>query len=106
MVSRGDICWMDRPDIGRRPACVLTRNEAIPVLTKVTVAIVTSTIRGNKTEVHLTREDGVSRDCVISLDNLFTVERDSLERPIAHLSATKMIEVCRALDHAAGCGRR
>lgn len=103
MVSRGDICWIDDPQGGRRPACVLTRSEAIPVLTRITVATVTSTIRGIRTEVRLSPEDGLRRECVISLDNVYTVPRANLGRPIARLSATKMHEVCRALDYAAGC---
>ena len=103
MVTRGDICWIDAPEGGRRPACVLTRNEAIPLLTRLTVATVTSTVRGIHTEVHLSPADGMRQECVVSLDNIPTVPRDRIGRPIAHLSATKMYEVCRALDYAAGC---
>lgn len=103
MVTRGDICWIDPPGAGRRPACVITRPEAVPVLSRVTVATITSTIREVRTEVRLTRDDGMPRECVISLDNLHTVPRAMLSRPITRLSATKLYEVCRALDFAAGC---
>lgn len=104
MVNRGDVCWIEHPEGGgRRPACVVTREDAIPVLKLVTVATVTSTIRGVRSEVHLSKVDGVRHECVISLDNLYTVPRHRLGRPIAQLSATKMREVCRALDFATGC---
>lgn len=45
----------------------------------------------------------MSRECAITLDNLYTLKRNSLSKPIAHLSATKMFEVCQALSFAAGC---
>jgi mRNA-degrading endonuclease toxin of MazEF toxin-antitoxin module len=32
VVSRGDIAWLQHPEAGRRPALVLTRQAAIPVL--------------------------------------------------------------------------
>lgn len=35
MVTRGDVRWLELPDAGRRPVCVLTRGEAIPVLNNV-----------------------------------------------------------------------
>lgn len=103
MVRRGEIYWIDVPDGGRHPACILMRDQAIPVMSKVTVAAITSTVRGAGSEVRLTRDDGMSSECVISLDNLHTIPRSSLSRPVTQLSATKMYEVCRALDFASGC---
>jgi mRNA-degrading endonuclease toxin of MazEF toxin-antitoxin module len=46
VVSRGDICWLELPDEGRRPVCVLTRQQALPVLRNVLVALLTRTVRG------------------------------------------------------------
>ena len=102
-MNRGDICWIDLPDEKRRPALVLTRPEAIPVMRKVTVAYLTRTIRGIPTEVRLEAADGMPDECVISLDNLRTVPRIFLSEPIASLAGERMHEVCRALAIASGC---
>jgi len=103
MVSRGDVCWAETPDEGRRPALVLTRAEAIPVMRKVTVAFLTRTIRGIPTEVQLGVEDGMPQDCVVNLDNLRHLSRSFLTEPLTSLSGARMHEVCKALSIATGC---
>ena len=53
-MNRGEVWWLEHPDAGRRPVCVLTRQAAIPVLTSVLVAPATRTIRDIPTELRLT----------------------------------------------------
>lgn len=103
MVSRGDICWIEFPDEKRRPALVLTRAAAIPVMQKVLIAYLTSRIRDIPTEVRLGAEDGMPRECVVTLDNLRAVPRALLTEPITSLSGARMHEVCKALAIATGC---
>jgi mRNA interferase MazF len=103
VVKRGDICWIDDPDEGRRPALVLTRNEAIPVIRKLTVAYLTRTIREIPTEVRLGQADGLPVECVVNLDNIRQVPRVLLDEPIASLAGERMQEVCRAMAIANGC---
>jgi mRNA interferase MazF len=103
VVSRGDICWLELPDEGRRPALVLTRDEAIPALRKVTVALLTRTIRDIPTEVRLDVGDGMTEECVVSLDNVRTVPRSLLGDSITSLAGRRMHEVCEALAIATGC---
>lgn len=103
MVSRGDVRWLELPDEGRRPVCVLTRDAALPVMRNATVALVTRTIRDIPTEVRLGERDGMPAECAISLDNLRTVPQALLADPILTLSGAQMREVCRALDVATGC---
>lgn len=103
MVGRGEICWLELAEEGRRPVCVLTRDEAIPALRNLVVALVTKRIRGIPSEVVLGIEDGMPRECAISLDNLRTVPKALLVEPITELGSAKMDEVCRALDAATGC---
>lgn len=103
MVNRGDIYWCDTSDEGRRPALVLTRDEAIPVMRKVTVAFLTRRIRGIPTEVRLGLEDGMPADCVVNLDNVRHIPRALLDEHVASLSGPRMHEVCRALAIATGC---
>jgi mRNA interferase MazF len=103
VVSRGDVLWLEAPDDKRRPACVLTRDAAIPVLRYVTVAFITRTLRGIPTEVRLDPDDGMPTECAINLDNLRTVPKAHLTERITTLSGKQMHEVCRALSVANGC---
>jgi len=48
----------------RRPVLILTRNSAIPVLTSLTVAPITSIIRAIPTEVRLSQTEGLFTDFV------------------------------------------
>lgn len=103
-IRRGDIrlCPLPRPD-KRRPVVVLTRDSAIPYLAAVTVAPVTSTIRGVASEVQLTEADGMKNPCAVNLHNLVTVPKDCLGRRVAVLSPEYMDEICRAMGFALGC---
>jgi len=103
MVRRGDICWVELPNQKRRPGLILSRAEAIPAMQKVMVAYLTSTVRGIPSEVRLDADDGVPRECAISLDNVRTVSKAILSDPITSLSGPRMHEVCRALAIATGC---
>jgi mRNA interferase MazF len=103
VVNRGEVWWVEHPDAGRRPACVVTRQAAIPVLGSVIVAPATRTVRGIPTEVELTREDGMPDDCALSLDSLTTVPKAFLTQPITALADSRMDELCRALRAATGC---
>ena len=104
-LSRGDIrlCRFAPPD-KQRPVLVLTRASAIGHLATVTVAPVTSTIRGVPSEVALDIDDGVKGRCAVNLHNAVTVAQGRLGRRVASLSAARMQEVCAALRFALGCG--
>jgi mRNA interferase MazF len=68
-----------------RPALVLTREIALPVLRWVTVAPITSTVRGLATEVPVGIDNGLEHESVISLDNVRTVASTDLGRRIGFL---------------------
>ena len=59
---------------------ILTRDRAIPLLANVTVAAITTRIRGLTTEVHIDERHGLESDSVINCDNLFTVPKSALGR--------------------------
>ncbi|NOX63369.1 MAG: type II toxin-antitoxin system PemK/MazF family toxin [Chloroflexi bacterium] len=106
-MRRGEVRWytFKQPD-KRRPVLILTRNSAIPYLTNVTVAPITSTIRDIPTEVFLDpREDGVRTPCVVNLDNVQTVPKHKIGRLLSKLSFERMEEVDRALCFALGVDR-
>lgn len=66
----------------------------------VTVAPITTTIRDIPSEVFLSREDGLPRDCAVNCDHLQTVAKAKLERVVATLSPEKMREVAVAVEFA------
>ena len=102
MVARNDIFWVDLgPPAGRRPVCVLTRDAALTVLTSVTCAPVTRTIRGIGTEVEIGPDQGLSERCVISCDNVITVPIADLDpEPVGHLDEVTRAQLDRALRFA------
>lgn len=104
-LSRGDICLyrFALPD-KQRPVLVLTRESAIGHLATVTVAPITSTIRGVPSEVILDIDDGMKGRCAVNLHNAVTVAQARLGRRVSNLSAMRMQEVCAALRFSLGCG--
>ncbi|MGD0385971.1 MAG: type II toxin-antitoxin system PemK/MazF family toxin [Solirubrobacteraceae bacterium] len=102
-MNRGEIWWLEHPDAGRRPACILTRQAAIAVLHAVLVAPATRTVRGIPTEVLLGPDDGMPEACVLSFDNLTTVPKALLTERITRLPPARLAEICPALTVAAGC---
>jgi mRNA interferase MazF len=87
----------------RRPVVVLTRDSAVHYLATVTVAPITSTVRGVPSEVALDEKDGMKAACAVNLHNVVTVSRERLGRRVAQLGAAKMGEICAALRFAVGC---
>lgn len=86
-----------------RPVLILTRSSALPYLSGVTVAPITSTIRGVPSEVVLDAEDGMKKPCAINLHNLVTVAKQDLGRRVASLGDARMTEVCAAIAFALAC---
>lgn len=62
----------------RRPALILTRQSALPLLTWVTVAPITGTIRGITSEVPVGPRNGLDHDGVVSCDNIVTVRANAV----------------------------
>jgi len=103
-IARGDVrLYKFAPPDKTRPVLVLTRDSAIPYLTSVTVAPITSTTRGVPSEVPLSEEDGMKTGCVVNLHNAVTVPQARVGRRVAQLNSTRMGEVCAALQFSLGC---
>lgn len=103
-MNRGEVRWYTfRPPDKRRPVLILTRNSVLDVLTGVTIAPITSTIRQIPTEVILTpTEDGILSESAVNLDNLQTVPKAKIGGLITILSPYKLEAVERALCFALG----
>ena len=76
---------------------ILTRDRTIPVLANVTVAAVTGTVRELPTEVPLGREHGLTRDCVVNCDNLFTIPKSAVGRRRGVLDSESLRRLREAL---------
>lgn len=80
-----------------RPALILTREAARGAMTKVTVAPITTTIKGLSSEVRVGPENGLEQDCVASLDNVLTVPVGALGRTVGYLHADQEVHLARAV---------
>jgi mRNA interferase MazF len=103
LVNRGEVWWVDHPEVGRRPFLILTRQTAIPVLERVVAVPATRTIRGIPSEVLLDEDDGMPQRCVLSFDSLATIPKSLVTERVCRLNADRMVDVCRALAAATGC---
>jgi mRNA interferase MazF len=75
---------------------------AIPAPSNVTVVLVTSTIRGLRTEVDLGPKEGLDRDCVANCDNVLTVPKSAVGRLRGSLGPAKLRQLNEGLTVALG----
>ncbi len=102
LISRGDVWDATIPGVGTHPVVVATRDTAIPVLSSLVCALVTSTFHGHVAEVELGKREGLERDCAVNCDNLFTLPKDVLVRRRGRLGPAKQTQLDRALVIALG----
>lgn len=99
--AQGEIWWAEAQD-KRRPVLVVTRSEAVPVLTGIVVAPVTRTVRNIPTEVLLGEDEGLNVECAASFDNLQRIRRTALVERIGTLGRRRQ-EICNSLRSLADC---
>ena len=97
-MKRGEIRWykFQAPD-KKCPVLILTRDSIIEYLGEVTVVPITSTIRNIPSEVFLSREDGMPKDCAVNCDHIQTVSKGKIGSRITALSLEKMEQVREAI---------
>ena len=100
-MKRGEIRWyrFGAPD-KRRPVVILARDSILEYLGEVTVAPVTSTVRDIPSEVLLSREDGMKKDCAINCDHIQTISPGKVGALITGLTRKKLEEVRKAIFFA------
>ena len=104
-VARGEI-WLysfPKPD-RRRPVLVLTRQEVLGHLSTVTVAPITSTVRGIASEVVVGVESGLKAASAINLDHVATVPKEGLRSYVGAVMPEVLDRVRAALLFALGFG--
>ncbi|MGH9297558.1 MAG: type II toxin-antitoxin system PemK/MazF family toxin [Acidimicrobiales bacterium] len=90
------VAQLDKP----RPVLVLTREGVRPHLRRVTVAPITTTIRGLSSEVPVGAANGIEHDSVVSCDNILTVPVSTLGRQVGYLLAAQEPQLAQAVCSA------
>ena len=102
-MKRGEVRWyrFKAPD-KKRPVLILTRDSILKYLGEVTIAPVTSVVRGIPSEVPLSKSDSMPRDCAVNCDHIQTVSKARLGSLIVTLSEARLREVAAAVRFALG----
>jgi mRNA interferase MazF len=87
---------LDKP----RPVLVLTRELVRPHMNRVTVAPITTTVRGLSTELPVGPANGLDAPGIVSCDNIVTVPTSALGRQIGVLLPSQEASLGAAI-HAA-----
>lgn len=83
-----------------RPALILTREIVRPHLSRVTIAPISSRVRGLTVEVPVGQSNGLDQDSVINCDNIVTVPTSAVGRQIGFLWSEQELGLSEAI-HAA-----
>lgn len=103
MVAQGELWLLEPPNQKARPALVVTRDQAIPVLNNVIVAPVTRTVRDIPTCVPVGPDQGLDYESEASFDNLAAVPKSLLTTRLGQLDALGRTHMCEALRALADC---
>lgn len=100
-MNRGEVRWykFSHPD-KKRPVLILTRESVLGYLEEVTIAPITSTVRGIPSEVELSPADGMRQVCAVNFDHLQTVAKGRLGALITTLGPEKLADVAKAIRFA------
>ena len=100
-MRKGEVWWAKLPPpLGRRSVVVLSRDEAYTVRSAISVAEVTTRIRGIPVEVVLGPEDGLPKRCVANLDTIVTIRKELLIERITMLRNEKVEQIDAAIKFA------
>ena len=80
-----------------RPVLLLTREAVRPYRTSITVAPITSTVRGLTTEVPVGRGNGLDHECVVACDNVTTIPATAIGQLLGYLLEPQERELAAAL---------
>ena len=100
---RREEVWL--ADVGRepRPVLIVTRDEVLEVRANVTVAEVTTQVRGLAVEVPMGAGTGIDQASVVNGDGLHTVAQRRLSQRLGIVDDETLEELCGAIAIALGC---
>jgi mRNA interferase MazF len=90
------VAHLDKP----RPVVVLTREPVRAAMRRVTVAPITSTAKGLSTEVPVGPANGLDQACVVSCDNIITIDKGALGRHVGLLFERQEHDLAAAIVNA------
>ncbi len=95
-MNRGDVWIINLGGrMGARPVVVLTRQNVLEHLNKVTVAEITTKGKGYPTEIFINQKANLPKPSFVQADNLHTVPKGRLEKCLGTLDPKTMQEVSR-----------
>jgi mRNA interferase MazF len=83
-----------------RPVVVLTREPVRPAMRRATVAPITTSVKGLSTEVSVGPANGLETSCVVSCDNIITIDKAALGRHIGFLFERQEADLTAAIVNA------
>jgi mRNA interferase MazF len=83
-----------------RPVLILTREQVRPYLKSITVAPITSTVRGLSTEVEVGAANGLDHKSVVSCDNITTIPQTAIGRFLGYLDPAQEPALAHAIAAA------
>lgn len=102
-MNRGDIWFVELGGkAGERPAVILTRQNVLPYLNKVTVAEVTTEGKGYPTEIFVGQKANLPKASFVQTDNIHTVPKQRLTRYVGTLDSETMNEISGKIVLALG----
>lgn len=104
MIARGDVWDADLGPVVR-PVVVVTREVAIPVLSRLNCVAITSRVRDHVAEVELTHAHGVDEPSVANCDWIVNIAKDRLLRRRGALDPITLRHLDAALVLALGLDR-
>ncbi len=99
---RFDVWWANHPRGMKHPVVLLSGDVGLNHRSQLTVAEVSTYVRGHEAEVVVDREAGLPERSAINLHALATIPRSQLETPITTLGPSTIREVERTLHVALG----
>ncbi len=97
-MNRGDIWIIDLGGrIGKRPVVIITRQNVLEYINKVTVAEVTSKGKGYPTEIYINQKGNLSKPSFVQADNLHTIPKEKLTKYLGTLDNDTMLEVSKKI---------
>ncbi|GAB2580791.1 type II toxin-antitoxin system PemK/MazF family toxin [Microlunatus antarcticus] len=87
------VVTLDKP----RPAVLLTRPEVLDCRAWVSIAPITSTVRGLSVEVPVGPANGIDHPSVVNCDDINTVHRDDVGRLLGYLRDDQEPQLAEAI---------
>jgi mRNA interferase MazF len=93
-VARGQLWSVDfGAGIGQHPGLLVSRTGIMRRRWRATVALISSSILGLRTEVPVGPHDGLDHDSAIDCEELYTVHIDQLSQRLGELDQARMAQV-------------